>query len=65
MENSRETNIKKTLWHIKRYCEVIERTTNIIDRETELLYSRNSVEVLIRVFNNENPYPHLDNEEVF
>ena len=58
MKNLKEDNIQKSLWHIKRHCENIEKNT-------ELLHLKESVEILKRVLNDKKPYPNLDREEVF
>ncbi|MDI2140013.1 hypothetical protein [Streptococcus hohhotensis] len=64
MKNLKEDNIKKSLWHIKRHCENIEKNTD--DRKKiELLHLKESIEILRRVLNDEKPYPNLDREEVF
>lgn len=65
MKNLKEDNIQKSLWHIKRHCEKIEKNTDDLKRKIELFYLKESVEVLLRVFNDEKPYPNLDREEVF
>lgn len=65
MKNIKENNIQKALWHIKRHCYHIENNTDINDRKAELFHLKESVEILIRVFNNEKPYPNLDREDVF
>lgn len=65
MKNLKEDNIQKSLWHIKRLCENIEKNTDVHRRKIELLHLKESVEILLRVFNDEKPYPNLDREEVF
>lgn len=65
MKNLKEDNIQKSLWHIKRHCENIEKNTDDQKRKSELFYLKESVEILLRVFNDEKPYPNLDREEVF
>ena len=65
MKNIKENNIQKALWHIKRHCNNIENNTNHQDRKIELFYLKESIETLMRVFNNEKPYPNLDREEVY
>lgn len=63
MKNLKEDNIKKSLWHIKRHCENIEKNTD--RKKVELLHLKESIEILKRVLNDEKPYPNLDREEVF
>lgn len=65
MKNLKEDNIQKSLWHIKRHCENIEKNTDVLRRKIELLHLKESVEILKRVFNDEKPYPNLDREDVF
>lgn len=65
MKNIKENNIQKALWHIKRHCENIMENTDDSDRRIELFQLKESVETLIRVCNDEKPYPNLDREEVF
>ena len=65
MKKTKENNIQRTLWHIKRHCYNIENNTDISDRKAELFHLKESVEILIRVFNNEKPYLNLDRDEVY
>lgn len=65
MKNTKENNIQKALWHIKRHCYQIENKHSNSDITAELFHLKESVEILIRVFNNEKPYPNLDREDVF
>jgi hypothetical protein len=65
MNNTKENNIKRALWHIKRHCNHIENNHSNSDITAELFYLKSSVEVLLRIFNDEKPYPKLDREEVF
>lgn len=65
MKNLKEDNIQKSLWHIKRHCENIEKNTDNYKRKIELFHLKESIEILIRVLNDEKPYPNLDREEVF
>ena len=59
MNNLKENNIQKTLWHIKRHCSNIENNNENEYRKTELFYLKSSIEILTRILNNENPYPNL------
>ena len=65
MKNLKEINIQKSIWHIKRHCENIEKNTDDRTRKIELFHLKESIEILIRVLNDEKPYPNLDREEVF
>lgn len=65
MKNTKENNIQKVLWHIKRHCNYVENNHSSNDIQAELFYLKASVDKLLQVFNNEKPYPNLDREEVF
>lgn len=65
MKNTKEHNIQKTLWHIKRHCINIENNFNREDRQYEFFCLKSSIECLGRVMNNEKPYPLMDRDEVF
>lgn len=65
MKNLKEKNIQRALWHIKRHCNIIENNSNNLDRNSELFYLKESIEVLMRIFNDEKPYPNLDIDDVF
>ena len=65
MKNTKENNIQKCLWHIKRHCSYIENNHSDSNITAELFHLKASVETLLRVFNNEKPYPNLDREEVY
>lgn len=65
MKNIKENNIQKALWHIKRHCNNIENNIDYHDRKIELFYLKESMNTLIRIFNDEKPYPCLDEKEVF
>lgn len=65
MKNTNENNIQKALWHIKRHCYYIENNHSNSDITAELFHLKASVEILIRIFNNEKPYRNLDRESVF
>lgn len=65
MKNTKENNIRKALWHIERHCNYIENNYSSNDIQTELLHLKASVEILIRIVNDEKPYPNLDWEDVF
>ena len=65
MKNLKEDNIQKSLWHIKRHCENIEKNADDRGRKIDIFHMMESVEILKRVINDEKPYPNLDREEVF
>lgn len=65
MENTKENNIQKSLWHIKRHCSHIENDYSNSDITAELFHLKASIEILIRIFNDEKTYPGLDRDEVW
>ena len=65
MKNTKEDNIQKALWNIKRHCNNIENNHSNSDITAELFHLKASVEILIRIFNDEKPYLNLDRDEVF
>ena len=52
MKNKKENNIQRSLWHINRHCNNIGSNTEHHDREIELFYLKESMDNLIRIFNN-------------
>jgi hypothetical protein len=62
MKNTKENNIQRSLWHINRHCNNIGSNTEYHDRKIELFYLKESMDNLIRIFNNEKTYPNLDRE---
>lgn len=65
MKNLKEKNIKKAIWYIKRYCEIIQNSPEDTVRNHGLFHLQASLDCLKRVINNEKPYPGIDREEVF
>lgn len=65
MNNLKETNIRKAIWHIKRHCEIIKNCSDEKIINHELFHLQASVDCLKRVINNEKPYPGLDRYDVF
>ena len=65
MKNTKENNIQKALWHIKRHCSHIENDYSNSDITAELFHLKASAEILVRIFNDEKPYPGLDRDEVW
>ena len=62
MKNTKGNNSERALWHIKHHCNNIESNTDYHDRKIELFYLKENIETLLRIFNNEKPYPNLDRE---
>lgn len=65
MNNLKEANIRKAIWHIKRHCDNIQSSLEQKTRNHELFHLQTSVDCLKRVINNEKSYPEIDREEVF
>jgi hypothetical protein len=65
MDNLKEENIRKAIWHIKRHLEGLWNSQDEEDQKYEMFHLRSSIECLERVMNNEKPYPHMDREDVF
>lgn len=65
MKNLKENNIQKTIWHIKRHCDIIQKKSQSNISGTELYFLQASVDCLKRVINNEKPYHGLDRDDVF
>lgn len=65
MDNLKEENIRRAIWHIKRHLEGLWNSRDEEDRKYEIFHLQSSVECLERVMNNEKPYPPLDREEVY
>lgn len=65
MNNLKEENIRKAIWHIKRH---IKELLNSLDEENikyELFHLQSSVECLERVMDDKKPYLYLDRQKVF
>ena len=65
MNNLKEENIRRAIWHIKRHLEGLWNSRNEVDRKYEMFHLQSSVECLERVMNNEKPYPPMDREETY
>lgn len=65
MNNLKETNIKKAIWHIRRHLNELLNSQDENYRKHEMFHLRSSIDCLERVMNNEKPYPPMDREEVF
>lgn len=65
MNNQKEENIRRVIWHIKRHLEALSNAQNTEHREYELFHLQTSVECLERVVNGKKPYPYLDRDGVF
>lgn len=65
MNNLKETNIRKAIWHIRRHLNELLNSQDENYRKREMFHLRSSIDCLERVMNNEKPYPPLDREDVF
>ena len=65
MNNLKEENIRRAIWHIKRHLEGLWNSRNEVDRKYEMFHLQSSVECLERVMNNEKPYPPMDREVTY
>lgn len=65
MNNSKEENICRAIWHIKRHLDALSNVQNTEHREYELFHLQTSIECLERVVNDKKPYPYLDRADVF
>lgn len=65
MNNLKEANIRKVIWHIRRHLNELLNLQDEKYRKHEMFHLRSSIECLERVMNNEKPYPPMDREEVF
>ena len=65
MNNLKEENIRRAIWHIKRHLDGLLNSKNEEDREYCAFHLQSSIECLERVMNNKKPYPNMDREEVF
>lgn len=65
MNNLKEKNIRKTIWNIKRHCDIIQNSPEDKIRNSELFHIKTSVDCLKRIINNEKTYPWLDRDEMF
>lgn len=65
MKNLKEKNIKKTIWHMQRQCDRLAEAPDMAAIKSELFHLQSSIDCLIRILNNQDPYPGIDREEVF
>ena len=65
MRNLKEKNIQKVIWHIKRNCNQLSETSDMVELKSELFHLQFSIDCLNRILNDQDPYPGIDSEEVF
>lgn len=65
MDNLKEENIRRAIWHINRHLEGLWNAQNEEDMKYELFHLQSSMECLERVMNNKKPYPNMDRKGIF
>lgn len=65
MNNFKEENIRKAIWHIKRHCDKLLNSQDEAFRKLELFHLQSSIEHLERVMNDKKPYPYMDRDNEF
>lgn len=65
MNNQKEENIRRAIWHIKRHLDALSNPQDTEHREYELFHLQTSIECLERIVNDIKPYPYLDRDDVF
>lgn len=65
MDNLKEENIRRAIWHIRRHLEGLWNAQDEEDRRYEMFHMQSSIECLERIMDNERPYPTVDREEVW
>ena len=63
MKNLKERNIQKTIWHIKRNCNQLSETSDMVELKSKLFYLQSSIDCLNRILNDQDPYPEIDSRE--
>lgn len=65
MNNLKEENIRRAIWHIKRHLKGLCNAQDEEDRKYGMFHLQSSIECLERVMNNEKPYKGINRDEVF
>lgn len=65
MNNLKEANTRKAIWHIKRHLNELLNSQDETFRKYEMFQLKSSIEFLERVMNNEKPYLIMDRDDVF
>lgn len=65
MNNLKEENIRRAIWHVKRHLDELLNSKNEEDIKYCIFHLQSSIECLERVMNNKKPYLYLDREEIF
>ena len=59
MNNLKEENIRRAIWHIKRHLDGLLNSKDEVDRKYCSFHLQSSIECLERVMNNKKPYLYL------
>lgn len=65
MNNLKEENIRRAIWHIKRHLKGLWNAQDEEDRKYGMFHLQSSIECLERLMNNEKPYKGINRDEVF
>ena len=65
MNNLKEENIPRAIWHIKRHLDALSNAQDTEHRDYELFHLQTSIDCLERVVNGKKPYPYMDRDEIF
>lgn len=65
MNNLKEENIRRAIWHIKRHLEGLWNAQDEEDWKYEMFHLQSSIECLERVVCDKKPYPNMDRERIF
>ena len=65
MENLKEKNIQKVIWHMQRQCGRLAEKSDMAAIKSELFHLQFSIDCLNRILNDQDPYPGIDRDEVF
>jgi len=65
MKNLKEQNIQKIIWHLQRQCDRLAKASDLAAIKSELFHLQSSIDCLIRILNDQDPYPGIDREDVF
>lgn len=65
MNNIKEENIRRAIWHIKRHLNALSNVQDTEHIEYELFHLQTSIECLERVVNDKKPYLYMDRTDVF
>lgn len=58
MNNLKEENIRRAIWHIRRHLDTLCNAQDTEHREYELFHLQTSIDCLERVVNGKKTYPY-------